>query len=47
MAKRNRPVPQYGATTVTGGGDYYRTRIRDDDGNRITLPSKGFPLMSL
>ena len=40
MAKRNRPVPQYGATTVTGGGDYYRTRIRDDDGNRITLYGK-------
>lgn len=37
MARQNRLLPAYGSTTVTGGKDYFRTRMRDDDGRRITL----------
>ena len=36
---RNKNVKQFG-TFVVNGTEYYRTRIRDQDGNRITLYAK-------
>lgn len=36
MAKKKQSIPQY-ATTVIKGVEYYRTRIEDADGKRVTL----------
>lgn len=36
MAKKKQSIPQY-ATTVIKGVEYYRTRIEDPDGKRVTL----------
>lgn len=36
MAKKKQSIPQY-ATTVIKGVEYYRTRIEDVDGKRVTL----------
>ena len=36
MAKRKRSIPEYG-TCVRGGITYYRTRIKDTDGKRVSL----------
>lgn len=36
MAKKKQSIPQY-ATTVIKGIEYYRTRIEDADGKRVTL----------
>lgn len=36
MAKKKQSMPQY-ATTVIKGVEYYRTRIEDADGKRVTL----------
>lgn len=36
MAKKKQNIPQY-ATTVIKGVEYYRTRIADADGKRVTL----------
>ena len=36
MAKKKQNIPQY-ATTVIKGVEYYRTRIADTDGKRVTL----------
>jgi len=36
MAKKKHGIPQY-ATTVIKGVEYYRTRIEDADGKRVTL----------
>lgn len=40
MAKRTATLPKYASTTVTGGFEYYRTRITDNDGKRVTLYGK-------
>ena len=40
MAKRAATLPKYASTTVTGGLEYFRTRITDNDGNRVTLYGK-------
>lgn len=36
MAKKKQSIPQY-ATTMIKGVEYYRTRIEDADGKRVTL----------
>lgn len=36
MAKRKRAIPQYG-TVLLNGIEYYRTRIKDSNGNRVAL----------
>lgn len=36
MAKKKQSIPQY-ATTMIKGVEYYRTRIEDADGRRVTL----------
>ena len=40
MAKRTATLPQYSSTTVTGGFEYFRTRITDAEGNRVALYGK-------
>ena len=40
MAKRAATLPQYSSTTVTGGFEYFRTRITDAEGNRVALYGK-------
>ena len=39
MARRKKPIPQYG-TVVLNGIEYYRTRIEDADGKRVALYAK-------
>ena len=39
MAKKRSPIPHYG-TTNTGTNEYYRQRITDHDGNRISVYGK-------
>ena len=39
MAKRKRAIPQYG-TVVLNGIEYYRTRVEDSVGNRVSLYAK-------
>lgn len=36
MAKKRKKIPQYGTTTLNGI-EYFRTRITDTDGKRVTL----------
>lgn len=36
MAKRRAAIPHYG-TTMMNGTEYYRTRIRDANGKRISI----------
>ena len=36
MAKKKRPVPQYGTITLNGT-EYYRTRVLDADGKQVSL----------
>ena len=36
MGKKRKVIPQYG-TTMINGKQYYRTRIMDNDGGRVTL----------
>ena len=39
MARRKKPIPQYG-TVVLNGIEYYRTRIEDADGKRVAVYAK-------
>ena len=40
MAKRTATLPKYASTTVTGGLEYFRTRVTDNEGKRVTLYGK-------
>ena len=39
MAKRKKEIPKYG-TVMRNGVEYYRTRIQDADGQRVSLYAK-------
>ena len=39
MARKKREIPKYG-TVVLKGVEYYRTRIEDADGKRVSLYAK-------
>ena len=40
MARKKKPeIPEYG-TVIIKGAEYYRTRIYDTDGKRVTLYGK-------